>query len=504
MHQQRFLFPALVVLTLWRFLLLPVQELGPEEALAVAAAAEPGLSFVEIGPVLPLLVKAGTALFGQGELGVRFFAPLLSLAVSLCLWRLARGLFDQTVAAWTLVMVNVLPVFNLAALTLAPGTVGMALAVGAALALRIALHRPSRWHPAWWACAACVALAAWTDPGQTLLLLCIVAALVIHRRRRHHLARPGFAIVYLSWLLAAGIWLAWEWNRGWPSFRMEEGIRAWRPAEAVWRWLLWASPVALVLMAVALRDLARPSAMKPHHALVLGFALPLLAADFFLGARHWWPTGGFPAWTLFGALALAWFSQRDSAMEPEKKVTLRTAALVMAAAQSLVLTQSDLLRSAGIPWRFASVSGGSGSILPADPSGEMRGWRHAAQVVSGILADAETGVGKGTWLVLADDWRLAAPLQYYLRRRVEVTVADGNAGPFEFWPRFDAVLPDGRGAGGANAVFITARDLDSPPRRTAAAFERQHILSVARVVHGGNEVRTLKIFACHNYRPPDL
>jgi hypothetical protein len=504
MHQQRFLFPALVLLTVWRFALLPVHELGPEEALAVIAASQPGLNFAEIGPVVPVLVRASTAVFGQGEFGVRFFAPLLSLSVSLCLWRLARGLFDQTAAAWTLVMLNVLPVFNLAAITLAPGTAGMALTAGAALSLRIALHRSSRWHPAWWVCAVCVALAVWTDLRQSLLLLCVASALAVHRRRRHHLLRPGFGVVWLGWLLAAGIWLLWERDRAWPSFHLEEGLRAWRPAEALWRWGLWASPAALVLMAAALRDLARPSLMKPHHALVLGFALPLLFADLMFGARHWWPAGGFPSWMHFGVLALAWYSLRDSRMVPERKAAMRTAALIIAAAQSIVLMQSDMLRSAGIPWRFASASASAAGILPADPSGEMRGWRRSSEVVAGILADAEAEAGKGAWLVLTDDWRVAAPLQFYLKRRVEVTAADGNAGPFEFWPRFDAALPDGRNASGANAIFITARDLDSPPRRTAAAFERHHILSVARIMHGGNEVRALKIFACHNYRPADL
>ena len=504
MHQQRFLFPALILLTVWRFTLLPVSELGPREALAVVAAAQPAITFVEMGPVLPLLVRAGMAVFGHNEFGVRFFAPLLALAMSLGLWRLARGLFDQTVAAWALVMVNVLPVFNLAAITLAPGTVGMALAVFAALALRIALHRPSRWHPAWWACALCVALAVWTDARQSLLILCVIAALVIHRRRRHHLLRPGFAIVHLLWLLAVGIWLVWEWNRGWPSFAAWEGFRAWRPAEALWRWVLWVSPVALVLLIVALRDLARPAVMKPHHALVLGFALPLLSADFLLGARHWWPAEGFAAWPLFGILALARFSQRESAMEPERKVSIRTLTLILAAAQSLVLLQSDMLRSLGIPWRFASASDAHTGLGPADPSGGMHGWRRTAEIVSGILAEAETGAGKGTWIVLADDWRLAAPLQFYLGRHVEVIVADGDAGPYEFWPRFDAILPDGRSARGANAILVSERDVATPPRRVAAAFERQHVLSVARVMHGGNEVRTVKIFACHNYRPPDL
>ena len=46
-------------------------------------------SFFEIGPLVPLFARLGMWLGGADEFGLRFFAPLLALAASLVVWRLA-------------------------------------------------------------------------------------------------------------------------------------------------------------------------------------------------------------------------------------------------------------------------------------------------------------------------------------------------------------------------------------------------------------------------------
>ncbi len=57
---------------------------------------------------------------------------------------------------------------------------------------------------------------------------------------------------------------------------------------------------------------------------------------------------------------------------------------------------------------------------------------------------------------------------------------------------------------GKSALFvIEGGDAREVPELLKKRFERTEVLSVARVMHAGNEVRRLKIFACHNYRPPD-
>jgi hypothetical protein len=108
MDRQRFLIPALALLTVWRLALLPTIELSPDEALALFYTKHPALWYLEMGPLVPWLVKLGTLIAGEGALGVRLFAPFLALAATLCLWRLVRGLLGIGVAAWTVLLLQVL------------------------------------------------------------------------------------------------------------------------------------------------------------------------------------------------------------------------------------------------------------------------------------------------------------------------------------------------------------------------------------------------------------
>jgi hypothetical protein len=116
MQRQRFLFAALGLLTLWRWALLPTLELAPDEGAGGFSRENTGTGadFPKWGPLVPLFVRLGMLIGGDGEFGVRFFAPLLALAASLAVWRLMRSLFDAQIAGWAVVIVNVLPAFNLA------------------------------------------------------------------------------------------------------------------------------------------------------------------------------------------------------------------------------------------------------------------------------------------------------------------------------------------------------------------------------------------------------
>jgi len=100
----------------------------------------------------------------------------------------------------------------------------------------------------------------------------------------------------------------------------------------------------------------------------------------------------------------------------------------------------------------------------------------------------EQAGGAGVWFVLAGDWQLAVELDFYL----------GEAGAVK------SPASDLRTFAGRSALFVTEeRDASDMPEVLKNRFQRTELLTVARVMHAGNEVRWLKIFACHDYRPPD-
>lgn len=550
MHRQRFLFPALVLLTLLRFAMLPVHELSPDEALAFVAAGQSGWNWLEIGPLMPCVATVGAWVFGATEFGVRFFAPLLAAAASFCVWRLARGMFDVQTASWSVVILNVMPAFNLAAVTMTPATIGFAAVAALMLCIRMALHSADKWHPAWFAAAGCLALAVWADARYMIALFAVALALGISRRRRHHLLRRGYGIMCGGWLIAVATWAYWNHARGWPALDSSFLQPDWRLAPNVLRWLLMASPFLLLLMLGAMartlrmkptsrpadvleRDKSRSRVgamvrdrivrplraadVMPHHALLLGFALPLMVLDFGWGGWERWPSSGFFSWTVPAVVTLAYAGTQNLSLTASGKIAFRSVVLAVAGLQSAVLMQTDMLRSRGFSWPLATEVNERSTcsrFFSADPSAAMVGWKQAGRIVRQV--EAAAGGADGSWFIVADNWPLAACLSFYAEREAPIrrSFPDhpavhvrpcGSSNPFVFWPRYDGTGGRQPGYRGMSALFVSDRaQAPRPPAELVRSFDRFEILSVADIMHGGQKVRTLKIFACHGYRPTDL
>ncbi|MFO1483714.1 MAG: glycosyltransferase family 39 protein [Verrucomicrobiaceae bacterium] len=480
MPRQRFLFAALGLLTLWRWVLLPTLELSPGEALAVFRVEHGGIgSFHEIGPLVTVLAKLGMGIGGANEFGVRFFAPLLALVSSLAVWRLLRGMFDLQIAGWAVVIVNVLPAFNIAAVTLTASTVMFALIPLTALCLRIALAHAQPLHWSWWAAGACVLGAVLAEPPALGVLAAVAVVFALPERLRHHLQAPGARVIAGFWTVGVLCWLWSGAGFSWPEWRLLPNLL---------RWNVLASPLLLVLFVLAARVAFDRATLMSQRSLPLAMLLPLAVLDFFFGPNHRWPDMGGAAWMIFAAMLLAHRGTVIGGVAIEDRVSLRTIALLLAALQSAFLLQTDFPRTLGLRWPFSRQTGGASDythFFTADPSRSMRGWRESAKLVSAALTQSNRD---SSWFVLASDWRLAVELDHYLGQNEPVKSLDDDL----------------RGFAGRGAIFVTDDPAAvAPPDRVKTRFARVEVLSVARVMHAGNEVRWLKIFACHDYRPPD-
>ena len=209
----------------------------------------------------------------------------------------------------------------------------------------------------------------------------------------------------------------------------------------------------------------------------------MAALDLLYGPWDRWPDAGGAAWLLPAAIVLAHQGAVFGAMPSEQKISLRTIAIVCAALQSVFLMHSDLLRTLGMPWRFA------GHLPPqaewsrffiADPSSVLRGWRESARLFDAALEKAPQA------LAMASNAQMAAEIEFYGKRD----------------SRF-VDLTDLQKA--QDVLFITDDPAAvKPPPELEARFASWELLSVARVMHAGNEVRWLKIFSCHDFHPPEI
>ena len=518
MDRQRFLISALALITVWRMALLATVELSPDEALGVMYASRPDIWHLEMGPLTPWLIRFSMAVFGHTEFGVRFFAPILAFIASGCLWRLGRGVANPNVASWAIVVLQVIPAFNLAATTMTSSIVGMTAVVGAVLALRIALHRAHPRHISWFLAALCVLLAILADWRNSIAWCSIFAVLAVPERKRHHLRGVGFLAISGASAVGLGLFLLWNQMHGWPVWEAGEAEPQWAVVPNLFRWIILVSPVLLTMIIWALRRSLTLWRGLPWHGPLLAFTLPYAALDFGWGPMERWPHAGWPIWLAFAALIMAERTIGIVTADMGRKVMMRTGGFLLAGLFSLVVLRTDLMRSMGLPWPLAAVDQNVKTTwlrwLRSDPAGRMMGWQRGAATLDAVIRENRGQVDP--WFILASDWQLAVATEFYLPQdaplfqpepdypRIHAVQGVNRTSPHSLWRRYDSAVAGSEPFAGKDALYLTISSAEKVPEDVSRMFGRIEVLTIARIMHAGQEVRSVKIFACHGYHPPEF
>lgn len=499
MKRQRFLLPALAILTLMRLALLPLRELSPMESYAYMCSQRLDVWHAMLGPLLPLIMRGTTAIFGMNEFGVRFASPLLMLGATVLLWRLARGFFDANTASWSVVIFSALPAVNLASVTLTPMTLSISGSVGLLYVLRVALHRSHPRHVFWYSVAGTMMLLFFIDWRLLMFAVSAAAALAVTRRGRSAVLKwPVLPILVGGLGIGLTIGLAWASEHKWMPMTTVGDPHP-QFARELWDAVLAHSPLMLAAMAWALtRSVLRKQLTYPV-AYLYAFASPMLTLDVLTFLSSPWPMSGFGGWIAPVTVLLAhevtlWMPARI-----QLKAWIRTGVLILSLVQSCIVLDTDMVRSSGKAWKLSSQETSKTSHLPADPTQDLVGWKSLAGHLKEILADAATQSGVLPYVV-ADRWQLAAPLSFYLRdahaaqptpRHPLVLAADSNASPqpFSLWP--DPTDLQGP------VLFVTDDpECKSPPASLREFHPHFRLSGWCDITHQGLLVRTIKVFTC--------
>jgi 4-amino-4-deoxy-L-arabinose transferase-like glycosyltransferase len=212
-------FLALLVLTVLRACLAAVHELSPEEAHLALCAERPAPAFFDFGPLAPWVVKVGTLAGGRSALAVRWLAPVLALVVSGFVYRLSASLYDDRAARWTVLLLNVTPVFNAFGVLFVPASIGFAAWVLAMWFVWRALHRAGRWDRNWAFAGVAMGAGALASPMNLAQPVCLAALLALGRRWRGRLRRPGpWMAVAIAAAMSAPLWF-WQAAHEWLPLR---------------------------------------------------------------------------------------------------------------------------------------------------------------------------------------------------------------------------------------------------------------------------------------------
>ena len=108
----------LSVLTLFRFWYCTRLELVGDETYYWLWSRHLALSYVDKGPVIAWIIRAGTALFGDTPFGIRFFGILFSAGTGWQVFRLARRLYDDRTALRCLIVACLIPLFGVGSIVM--------------------------------------------------------------------------------------------------------------------------------------------------------------------------------------------------------------------------------------------------------------------------------------------------------------------------------------------------------------------------------------------------
>jgi Dolichyl-phosphate-mannose-protein mannosyltransferase len=516
----RILLVFLLVLTGARLIWAAHAELSPEEAYYYQWAQHPNVCYYSNGPGIALSVLAGTSLFGRCELGVRLFSPLFAFGTSLFLYFLGRRLYRERIAFWLVVLLNLTPSFNLAAVFMTIESLSLFFWTAAMAYFWSALQERTHRLFFWALTGFLIGCGFLCDYAHALQLLSVLVFLITAPKHRQEFRRPGLYVllgVFCLFLTAPLIWnLQHDWiglvplsSENAPHAHSAERFAA--LGQFLGHQLILYSPLFLLALAAALISSIPRAFRSTKVSFLLSFCWPIL----FIGliAVIWRLTQ--PGWIALGFVSLSllsvawWFDAM-----PQNRIThiVGIVALVMAGGTSLLALDTDLPRATGITISYSS-----------DPLASSRGWKTAADEIGRFRSAFELKLGEPIFLI-GDRYQTAAIVAFYLQEpRVEdpghppvyIPESQNIENEFSFWPRYDEfVEPADKSEinslfseqAGVNqfinrtALYITNSSEDTPPQNLQNSFTRWELVDHFQINRRHEPLRDFRIFACYQYQ----
>lgn len=396
------LLAALAALTSLRLVVAGLAPLAPDEAYywIFSRALAPG--YPDHPPMVALWIRAGTAVVGQGALGVRLLGPLAGALGSVLLFDAAERLWppgsnppaggrQPGVAA--AVLLNATLLAGVGTVIMTPDTPLLFFWTCCLWALARLLHSA---QPAWWLAIGLFAGLALASKYTALLLWIGIGLWLLWVPSQRRWWRSP--LLWAGALLGAMVFLPvvlWNASHGWASFERQGGrVGAWKPARAgqflgelVGGQIGLATPLVFLLFVAGIGWAARRAWQDRDPACALLAALTLPGAALFvqhaLGDRV---QGNWPA-ILYPAAAIA-----AAGLGGRRWLRLRWPAVALGLAITLLVYVQATSFALTLPARIDPIAR------------QLAGWGGLAKSVDAVRRAEAAGC------VAADDYGIAAEL----------------------------------------------------------------------------------------------
>lgn len=410
-----------LILTLWRLYLSSTLQLHPDEAYYWLWSRHLDVGYFDHSPLVAYFIWL-TTLFSKSELWVRLSGTLVSLVISVLMWKLAMQMFrSATVAAGSVILFNVYPLTMLGLIVITPDIpVFLFWSLSVYIFWQI-IHSNKIWL--WYVLGISFGLALLSKYTAILLLPCLFIYLLLTEDRRWlKTVHPYLAM--LTGLLCFLPVVYWNSRHEWVSFAFQfnhglggHGYSLGRPVEFLASQLLVAGPVAWVLGVYA-ACVCFFRRMKAQLLLILT-ALPIILFFAFSSisklAGPNWPVF---AYFTFSILVTKYFLDTQS--------KIRRSLWYSALFASLFVSSIITLHARFSILPLASFSK---EMAVADATNWFYGWRELG---------AELKKYPGMTFAIAPSHQLSAEIMYYTDEKLFVQTDHNAARPSQFnlwsWP----------------------------------------------------------------------
>jgi len=499
MSPGRFLALFLAAATGLRWSWNLARPLSAEQAYLALCGFIPSPAYFDGPGGTPWLVACGISVAGPGGFGATFFWPLLAALASIASYFLVYSLVAKREGLAVAVLLNLLPVFNDAALH---ATCAMPLTTAALASLFCAWQALDRNSGAWWfATGLCAAFGLLFSYTAWFLLPVVTLVLVVSHRWRPRLPSAGFWVAWLPPLAVYVVLLQWNAQHGWIHFiggtwKTALNLHFSNLAPSLISAGHAVTPFVLIALAIAAATAFARIGVSPKIKFVTLPALAALLAALYAALR------GLP--TLSPGLLAAALTLPLLAWLPPQVFRVPTHMLTVIVFLSAAL------------WCAFTL-----------PRPEVKGFIDAnvGRTIDDIRAEQSDPVAPPL-LLIAENAPMAAALALALP---DVTPAAPGHPPvytvesaaarsqFDLWPRYDqfveADVPDAAadldpfteqdGANpfvGRSALYITVQQPDDLPQAITAAFTAVEPIAEVTTPDG----RILRVYLCSDYQTMPL
>src|SRR5213595_393783 len=510
-------------LTATRLLLLATTDLSFDEAHYWLWSERLAPAYFSKGPGIAFAIRAGTALFGANEFGVRFFSPVLAAGTSLLLFYFARHLFGPTAGLWAVIGLNATPIFNIGAVLMTIDALSIFFWVTAMFMFWLALESVERcqgwWH--WPITGLLIGLGFLCKYTNAFELVSVLFVLALVPRLRQEFKRHGVYLMIGMFVLCTIPPIVWNAQHAWITLahlrsrgNLDRGF-GFHPAEVLsflGQHFIVYSPLLFLALAWGVIASWRRINQQFKVLFLMWFALPVFVFYLLLSLnKSAAPNWDGLAFFGFGLVATYFWWARV-----QTSVLLRigaSVAVLVGLVMSVVALDTDSLRVVG--YQFPR----------SDPSDRMRGWKSATEALEKMRNDLEAQLGEKLFLI-ADARDRASEISFYLSdKRVEgpghppvyIPESQDLVNQFSFWPRYDQFVelkagmqrPEGEvyteenGVNlfvGRDALFIRAGEKGRVPHNIQAAFQSTELVGTIEVSRYGKVIRIWQMFLCRSYR----